>query len=177
MNDTEIKKRTKAITILLTAFDKGGDKNMISVYVTATKDIPVDVLEAACKKLMTESESRPVPATIIKAAKELIACANGTDAPPFAEVWKEIMQQLHETYFDWEEGEYSRKEIEQLVKCFGGLRGLRMMTTAETPIIRAQMNKAYDGICAKNKERQMNSYILGATVLVEDNNTARAMLK
>lgn len=177
MNKNELEKRTQTITTLLSIYDKGADKNMITAYVTVTKDIPLDVLEKTCKKLMVESESRPVPATIVKAAKELVAEANGTDILPFAEAWKEIMQQLNETYFDWEDGKYSRKEIEQLVKCFGGLRELRMMTTAEEPVIRAQMKAMYEGICKKNQERAMNGYVLGTTVLIEDKNAVRLMLE
>ena len=167
MKKQELEKQTQIITKLLTLYDKGGDDGMIASYVDVLKDIPVDVLQVACQKLSVESEYRPTPAVIFKAAKSLVAESNGTNILPFAEVWKEILQQLHETYFDWEEGKFSRKEIEQLVKCFGGLRELRMMTTAEEPIIRSQMNKMYDGICARNSEKQTNEYVLGTGRLID----------
>ena len=117
------------------------------------------------------------PAVIFKAAKNLVAEANGTNTLPFADVWKEIIRQLNKTYFDWEEGEFSRKEIKQLVDSVGGLRSLRMMTMAEEPVIRAQMNKMYDSICKRNEERETNAYILGTSVLIGTDKEVRLKLK
>ena len=177
MKKQEMEQRTQIITKLLMIYDKGGDDGMIASYVEVLKDIPVDVLQAACKKLSVESEYRPTPAAIFKAAKNLVAESNGTNALPFAEAWKEIMQQLRETYFDWEEGSFSRKEIKQLVDCVGGLRSLRMMTTSEEPIVRSQMSKMYEGICKRNEERQVNGYILGTVALIDTDKEMRLMLK
>lgn len=167
MKKQELEKRTQIITKLLTIYDKGGDDGMIASYVDVLKDVPIDVLQIACHKLSLESEYRPTPAVVFKAAKNLVAEANGTNTLPFAEVWKEILQQIDETYFDWEEPHFSRKEIKQLVDAFGGLRELRMMQTSEVPIVRAQMNKMYDGICARNSERQTNEYVLGTGRLID----------
>jgi len=177
MKKQEMEQRTQIITKLLMLYDKGGDDGMIASYVDVLKDIPVDVLQAACKKLSMESEYRPTPATIVKAAKNLVAESNGTNALPFADVWKEILEQLDATYFDWEEGEFSRKEIKQLVSSVGGLRSLRTMTTSEMPTIRAQMCKMYEGICKRNEEKENNGYILGTAVLIEDANKVRLLLK
>ena len=177
MNKQELEKRTQIITSLLAIYDKAGDKNMIVSYVELLKDMPVDVLQATCRKLSLESEYRPTRAVIFKAAKNLVAEANGTNTLPFADVWKEIIRQLNKTYFDWEEGEFSRKEIKQLVDSVGGLRSLRMMTMAEEPVIRAQMNKMYDSICKRNEERETNAYILGTSVLIGTDKEVRLKLK
>jgi hypothetical protein len=170
-------KKAKAITMMFTAFGQAGEAERMATYVEMLEDIPAEILGKVCKKAVMECKYLPTIAEIVQSAHSIVAEANGTAELPFAEVWKEIMQQLHETYFDWEEGTYSRKEIEQLVKCFGGLRELRMMTTAEEPVIRAQMNKMYDGICAKNKEKKMNQYVLGNTLLIESDKEVRLMLK
>ena len=159
-------KKAKSITMMFTAFGQGGDAERMAMYVEMLKDIPAEVLDKACRKSIMERKYLPAISEIIEDAHNIVNEANGTPDLPFAEVWKEILQQLHETYFDWEEGTFSRKEIEQLVKCFGGLRELRMMTTAEEPIIRAQMNKMYDGICARAKEKRTNNYVLGVGVLL-----------
>ena len=177
MKKQELEQRTQIITKLLMLYDKGGDEGMIASYVDILKDVPVDVLQAACKKLSMESEYRPTPAAIVKAARNLVAEANGTNALPFAQVWEEILQQLDETYFDWEEGTYSRKEIKQLVDAVGGLRSLRMMTTSEMPTIRAQMKAMYEGICKRNEEQQTNGYVLGTAVLIENGKEVRLLLK
>ena len=175
MNKNELEKRTQTITTLLSIYDKGADKNMITAYVTVTKDIPLDVLEKTCKKLMVESESRPVPATIVKAAKELVAEANGTDVLPFAEAWKEITKEMHDT-FVYGTPKFSRPEITQTVDAFGW-QELCEMRTQDIPIIRAQLKAMYEGICKKNQERAVNGYVLGTTVLIGDKNAVRLMLK
>ena len=177
MKKQEMEQRTQIITKLLMLYDKGGDDGMIATYVEILKDIPVDVLQAACKKLSVECEHRPTPAAIVKAAKNLVATSNGTNMLPFADVWKEIIQQLRETYFDWEEGEFSRKEIKQLVDSVGGLRALRTVTTTEEPIVRAQMCKMYEGICKRNEEEAVNTYVLGNAALIGSNKETRLMLK
>ena len=175
MTKVELERRTKAITALMAIWNCGGNVDMIAAYVTATRDIPVDVLEKTCKKLMVESESRPVPATIVKAAKELVAEANGTDVLPFAEAWKEITKELHDT-FVYGTPKFSRPEITQTVDAFGW-QELCEMRTQDIPIIRAQLKAMYEGICKKNQERAVNGYVLGTTVLIGDENAVRLMLE
>ena len=175
MNKAELERRTGSITALMAIWNFSGNEDMITAYVTATKDIPVDVLEKTCKKLMVESESRPVPATIVKAAKELVAEANGTDILPFAEAWKEITKEMHDT-FVYGTPKFSRPEIQQTVDAFGW-QELCEMRTQDIPIIRAQLKAMYEGICKKNQERDMNGYVLGTTVLIGDKNAVRLMLE
>lgn len=170
----EAERRAQIITSLMAIWNCSNNADMIAAYVTATKDIPVDVLEKTCKKLMVESESRPVPATIVKAAKELVAHANGTDVVPFAEAWKEIEKQMHDV-FVYGVPKFSRPEIKQTVDAFGW-QELCEMRTQDIPIIRAQLKAMYEGICKKNAERAMNGYVLGAAVLIEDGRNARLML-
>ena len=171
----EAERRTQIITSLMAIWNCSNNADMIAAYVTATKDIPVDELEKTCKKLMVESESRPVPATIVKAAKELVAEANGTDVLPFAEAWKEITKELHDT-FVYGTPKFSRPEIKQAVDAFGW-QELCEMRTQDIPIIRAQLKAMYEGICKKNQERAVNGYVLGATVLIGDENAVRLMLE
>jgi hypothetical protein len=175
--DNEKDRKAKAISMLFTAFGQGSEAERMAMYVKKLQDVPADVLDKACDKVIMECKYLPSIAELVQAAKALVKEANGTADLPFAEVWKEIMQQLHETYFDWEEGTFSRKEIAELVRCIGGLKELRMMTTAEEPVIRAQMNKMYDGICARNKEKENNGYILGTAVLIDSGKDVRLILK
>lgn len=175
--DNEMERKGKIITMLFTAYGQGGEAERMAMYVKKLKDVPADVLDKACDKAIMESKYLPTIAELVEAAKDLVSEVNGTDTVPFAEVWEEIMDQLHQTYFDWEEGTFSRKEIKQLVDAFGGLRELRMMETSAAPVIRAQMNKMYDGICAKNKEKRTNGYVLGTTVLIETTGNRARLLK
>ena len=94
---------------------------------------------------------------------------------PFAEVWKEILQQIDKTYFDWEEPQFSRAEIKQLVDAFGGLHELRMMETKEVPIIRSQMKAMYEGICKRNREKATNESVLGGAGLIGHGGSVRLL--
>ena len=170
-------KRAKIITTLFAAYGQSSDAERMATYVEMLKDIPAEVLDRVCKKAILECKYLPSIAELFEGTQNLVRESNGTSIVPFAQVWEEIMKQLDETYFDWEEGTYSRKEIKQLVDAFGGLRELRMMQTSEVPIIRAQMNKMYDGICARNKERHTNEYVLGAAYLIDSGNEVRLKLK
>ena len=176
MSNDKVKK-AKIITTLFAAYGQSSDAERMATYVEKLKDIPAEVLDKVCDKAVFECKYLPSIAELYEATQNIVSEANGTNVVPFAQAWEEIMQQLNETYFDWEEGTYSRKEIEQLVKSFGGLRELRMMDIGEVPIIRAQMNKMYDGICKRNREKSMNEYILGASALIDSGNEVRLKLK
>lgn len=175
MKKQELEKRTQIIAKLLTLYDKGGDDGMIASYVDVLKDIPVDVLQTACQKLSLESEHRPTPAVIVKAARSLVDQVGGTETLPFAEAWKEITKELHDT-FVYGTPKFSRPEIKQVVDAFGW-NELCEMKTSEVPIIRAQLKSMYEAICERNKEKKLNSYVLGSAVLIESGNEVRLMLK
>ena len=151
MNRAELERRTKAIVTLLAIWNFGGNTDMITAYVTATKDIHVDVLEKTCKKLMIECESRPVPATILQAAQNFVSEINGADILPWDEAWK---------------------EIEKAVKAFGW-QELCEVTIKELPIVRAQLRDMYNGICEQSRRSKINSYVMGDGVLIERVNVRR----
>ena len=175
MNKTELQRRTKIITALMAIWNCSGNENMITSYVATTKDVPVDLLDAACKKVSAECESRPVPATIIKAAKSLQGEVNGTNFLPFPDVWEEIIRELHDN-FVYGEPKFSRTEIKELVNAFGW-QELCEMRTSDIPIIRAQLKKMYEDICERKKEKDVNAYVLGTAVLIDSGDTVRLMLK
>ena len=171
MNRAELERRTKAIVTLLAIWNFGGNTDMITAYVTATKDIHVDVLEKACKKLMVECESRPVPATILQAAQNFVNEINGADILPWDEAWKEIEKEMHDT-FVYGKPKFSRPEIEKAVKAFGW-QELCEVTIKELPIVRAQLRDMYNGICEQSRRSKINSYVMGDGVLIERVNIRR----
>lgn len=168
-------KRGKVIAMLFASYGQGSEAERMAVYVEMLNDIPADVLEKVCKKAILESKFLPSIAELVQAAKELVAEANGTDILPFAEAWKEITKEMHDT-FVYGTPKFSRPEIQQTVDAFGW-QELCEMRTQDIPIIRAQLKAMYEGICKKNQERDMNGYVLGTTVLIGDKNAVRLMLE
>ena len=164
MNRAELERRTKAIVTLLAIWNFGGNTDMITAYVTATKDINVDILEKTCKKLMVECESRPVPATILKAAQNFINEINGADILPWDEAWKEIEKEMHDT-FVYGKPKFSRPEIEKAVSAFGW-EELCNVLTKDLPIVRAQLRDMYNAICEQSRKSKVNRYVMGSGVLI-----------
>lgn len=166
MNRQELEYRTSVITALLAVWGCSADKVMISSYVTILKDIPADLLDAACKKLVIESENRPVPATIIKAARNLNGAMTNTNTLSFADAWREIEQQMNEV-FVYGDPHFSRPEIKEAVEAFGW-QELCSVLTRDLPIVRAQLRDIYNTICAQNIEAEINNHVVGKAPLLKN---------
>ena len=169
-------KRAKVIATLFTAYGQGSDAERMAIYAEMLKDIPTELLDAVCNKAARECKYLPSIAELLEATQSLVAEATGTNELPFAEVWEEILSEINRTYV-WDKPQFSRKEIEQLVRSFGW-NELKMMETREIPVIRSQLNKMYDGICKRSREQRMNQYILGqAALLIGEDSEVRLRLK
>lgn len=169
MKNNDIERKGKAVAKMFAVFGQSSDGERMALYVDLLKDIPAEVLEAACKKASMESQYLPTVAELIKSSKDLVAEVNGTKAVPFAEAWEEIFKVLRETYV-WDVPQFSHKEIQQLVDAFGW-EELRMMETKDIPIIRSQLKAMYEAICQRNEEREMNGYLLGRNALIGSSET------
>ena len=174
MNRAELERRTKIITVMLAVWNCSGNEDMITSYVAVTKDIPVDLLDKACRKLCMESENRPVPATILKAAQNLKGEATGTSVLPWAEAQREIQKGITMTWFHGCLGEqvpdelygkscepkWSTPEIRMAVDAYG-LDNLCRAMESDMPIVWAQIRKIYEQICEHRREKVINDYVLG----------------
>lgn len=172
---SETEQRAKCIAMLFTSFGQGSDAERMATYVEILKDVPAEVLSKACKKAMMKCKYLPSIAELVESAQDIVAEANGTHELPFAEAWKEIERELHNT-FVYGKPKFSRPEIEQAVNCFGW-QELCEMKTSDIPIIRAQLKGMYEAICQRNKEKNMNHYVLGTAMLIEDEDGVRLLLK
>lgn len=164
MNKAEVERRTKIITALMAIWNCASNEDLITAYVATLKDVPVELLDRACKKLAIESESRPVPATILKAARNLQSEIAGADILPWDQAWKEIEKEMHDT-FVYGTPRFSKPEIKKAVDAFGW-QELCEVTIKELPIVRAQLRDMYNSICEQSRERRTNQYVLGVGVLV-----------
>ena len=166
-----VKIRTQLTTSFLSLYGCAGDGNMIAAYVHVLSDIPIDVLRAAYDKVLLECEKRPVPATVYKAAKSLVAEQNGTNQLTWAEAWKEIERQMVENGI-YGKPHFSMPEIEETVNAYGW-RNLCETLAKDMGIVRAQLKNMYLEICNRKEEQRINSYVLGNTKLLEHANVKR----
>lgn len=72
MNKIELEKRTETIISLLAIWNFSKNEDMVSSYVTATRNVPADVLEEVCDRLKSESENKPAPVVIIRMADAIM---------------------------------------------------------------------------------------------------------
>lgn len=165
--------RVKILTTLFTAFGQGDDGNRIAVYAKMFNGMPVNVLDAACRKIMYEKTFMPSVAEILQAAQNLVEENQGTRQLTWAEALTEIEKQMRD------EGCYglprfSTDEIRKTVEAIGW-RNLCCGEARDYPIVRAQMKAIYENFCKRNRESGVNKLVCGQERLVEIENKMRLL--
>lgn len=161
-----VKIRTQLTASFLAVYGCAGDGNMIASYVHVLSDIPIEVLRAAFDKVLLESEKRPLPATVYKAAKALVEEKSGSRKLPWAEAWKEIDGQMRKNGV-YSNPVFSRPEIAEAVRAYGW-RNLCETLTKDMGTARAQLRNMYQDICERAEEERINQYVLGNNKLLEN---------
>lgn len=158
MNDT-ISKRAMIITALFANFGQQDNNQRMAIYIKILRDIPVEVLEKACEKLMLENKFLPVPAEIVEASRSLIGTVDAKARfKSWDEAWDEIERKMQSTPWG-HTPEFSTPEIAAAVFNFGW-NTLQQSLAADMPTIRAQIKKMYESVCERAKEQSNNKYIL-----------------
>lgn len=160
-NVEETKRRAKIISMMFAIYDKAGDAKRMAAYVMFLSDIPVDLLEAACRKLITtESQFLPAIAEIMEATKSLMGAVDDTQrVREWDEAWAEIEKAMFATPWG-KTPSFSRPEITAAVNNYGWT-SLQKSLAADMPTVRAQVRGMYETACKRAKERAHNEYVLG----------------
>lgn len=160
MGNSEAEARIRIIATLFGAYGQAVDGQRPSIYVKMLKDIPVNVLERACQKIILENKFLPSIAEVVEASRSLVGTADDDSRiREWDEAWAEIERAMQAT--PW--GQYptfSRPEIAQAVASFGW-HDLQMTLAEDMPTVRAQVRRMYEDVCKRTKERGSNEYILG----------------
>lgn len=150
----------RIIATLFGAYGQAVDGQRPSIYVKMLKDIPVNVLERACQKIILENKFLPSIAEVVEASRSLVGTADDDSRiREWDEAWAEIERAMQAT--PW--GQYptfSRPEIAQAVASFGW-HDLQLTLAEDMPTVRAQVRRMYEDVCRRTKERGSNEYILG----------------
>lgn len=160
LGNSEAEARIRIIATLFGAYGQAVDGQRPSIYVKMLKDIPVNVLERACQKIILENKFLPSIAEIVEASRSLVGTADDDSRiREWDEAWAEIERAMQAT--PW--GQYpafSRPEIAQAVASFGW-HDLQMTLAEDMPTVRAQVRRMYEDVCKRTKERGSNEYVLG----------------
>lgn len=160
LGNSEAEARIRIIATLFGAYGQAVDGQRPSIYVKMLKDIPVNVLERACQKIILENKFLPSIAEVVEASRSLVGTADDDSRiREWDEAWAEIERAMQAT--PW--GQYptfSRPEIAQAVASFGW-HDLQMTLAEDMPTVRAQVRRMYEDVCKRTKERGSNEYILG----------------
>lgn len=147
------------ITALFANFGQQDNNQRMAIYIKVLRDIPVEVLEKACEKLMLENRFLPVPAEIVEASRSLIGTVDAKARfKSWDEAWDEIERKMQSTPWG-HTPEFSTPEIAAAVFNFGW-NTLQQSLAADMPTIRAQIRKMYESVCERAKEQSNNQYIL-----------------
>lgn len=110
-------------------------------------------IDTAMIKLLRECKFFPTVAEIVEQIKKMRDIVQDNETFTSAEAWEEAMQNVkkHGVYGKWE---YSRPEVEQAVKQFGGRNDLCMLEIDAVNTARAQFMRIYDSIVSKSEDRR-----------------------
>lgn len=160
MGNNEAEMRIRIIATLFGAYGQAVDGQRPSIYVKMLKDIPVNVLERACQKIILENKFLPSIAEVVEASRSLVGTADDDSRiREWDEAWAEIERAMQAT--PWRQyPTFSRPEIAQAVASFGW-HDLQMTLAEDMPTVRAQVRRMYEDVCKRTKERGSNEYILG----------------
>lgn len=146
----------------------------IATYTKVLSDIPTDILSKACKKLLLECKFLPSIAEIVEASRSLMGTMDGNKVLSWAEAQKEIQQGLNRTWYHGCLGEdvpdelygkscdpkWSTDEIRQTVESYG-MDNIGKANEKDMPIVWSQLRKIYETICQRQKEENINKFVLG----------------
>lgn len=157
--DNDKARRIKIIATLFGAFGQSNDANRQVIYVESLKDMRLDLLEKSCRKLLLEKKFVPSIAEIVEASRSLAGeISEGLRVKSWPEAWAEIERKMFAT--PWGKVPiFSTPEIAEAVFSYGW-DTLQTSLEADMPIVRAQIRRIYDDVCARGVDRANNSYVI-----------------
>ncbi|MGM9519549.1 MAG: hypothetical protein ACI3WS_02630 [Phascolarctobacterium sp.] len=152
-------RRIKIIATLFGAFGQSSDANRQVIYVESLKDIQVELLEKACRKLLLEKKFVPSIAEIVEASRSL---AGEVDENLRVKSWPEAWAEIEKAMFATPWGKlptFSTPEIAEAVFSYGW-NTLQASAEADMPIVRAQVRRIYEDVCARGVNMANNAYVI-----------------
>ena len=70
-------RRAKVISMLFASYRQGSDAESMAVYIEMLKDIPVQVLDKACRKAIMERKYLPSIAELVEEIEQLVEAFGG----------------------------------------------------------------------------------------------------
>ena len=171
--------KAKIIASMFACYGSAGDGVRIATYTKVLSDIPTDILSKACKKLLLECKFLPSIAEIVEASRSLMGTMDGNNVLSWADAQREIQQGLNRTWFHGCLGEdvpdelygkscdpkWSTDEIRQTVESYG-MDNIGKANEKDMPIVWSQLRKIYETICQRQKEENINKFVLGECKLL-----------
>lgn len=143
-------------------------------YVQMLSDIPLNVLDAVCRKAINEYKFLPSIAEIVASCRSMVDEKSDIRVKTWAEAQREIQKGIMRTWFHGCLGEavsdelygkpcepkWSTEEIRMTVETYGFDNLCRTLET-DMPIVWSQLRKIYEQICQRRHDAEINNYVLG----------------
>ncbi len=150
--DKELK--AAAIMRLFAAFSREGEMTRMKIYADELADIPADVLDVTCRRLMRQSKFLPSIAEIIEAAHEV----GGSEYASWPEALTEIEKAMQSTPWG-HTPQFSRPEIAEAVNAYGW-NDLQMTLSANITTVKAQLRNIYEQVCQRRRGKHEGEKVL-----------------
>lgn len=173
---SETVKKAEIITSMFAMYGAASDGERIAGYVKIFKDIPAELLKAACKKIVLQNKFLPSVSEIVEAMRSLVGdVVEEKRVKPWSEAQKEISQGLSRAWFHGCLGEippdhpdygkscepmWSTPEIKATVESYG-LYNIGWSMVSDMPIVWAQLRKIYETVCQRKADEKINRYVAG----------------
>lgn len=160
-----LERNLETLSTLFGCFGQASDTNRLAIYTRLLKDMPPDLLSAACQKIMLEATFLPSVAEIVAAVKSVQATKNGEQADDYADAWQEVLQEMKRCGI-YGVPKFSTGEIHKAVRSVGW-RNLCCADEAAFSVLHAQFREVYKAFKKRKESDAVNAYVLGIAPKVE----------
>lgn len=150
----------KVIATYLTAYPQSKiEPTGLVLYAKALNDYSLPEIEAAMTKLLAVSKFFPSVSEIIEQIHNVRGIASDAPELAAAEAWGEVMDYVKHKgiYQSWP---YSRSEVKEAVRQFGGREELCLLEMDTVGVARAQFMRIYDSIVQREKDRDASKWAI-----------------
>ena len=150
----------KVIATYLTAYPQSKiEPTGLVLYAKALKDYSPSEIEAAMTKLLAVSKFFPSVSEIIEQVRNVRGIASESPELTAAEAWGEVVDYVKHKgiYQSWP---YSRPEVKEAVRQFGGREELCLLEMDTVGVARAQFMRIYDSIVQREKDRGASKWAI-----------------
>lgn len=154
-----VERNVEVLSALFGCFGQASDTGRLAIYARILRDVPTDLLRAACEKVMLECRFLPSVAEVVAAVRVLDGVRAGRRALSWEEAWEEVVREMRRCGV-YGSPVFSSELIGRAVRAVGW-RNLCCADEGAFSVLHAQFREVYKRLVRCEVERSVCSYVLG----------------